>query len=128
MDMQNLRNKVLAMFLGGVAFLVPVGGCPGGPGPDSSSGTLYTPSTDGSSSETGSPTTSSTTETSMPADTTTTGNADMGDPRPDYDLPPPVPCCKFCGPDSKACGDSCIANVLNCHKPPGCACEGVLPQ
>lgn len=125
--MQNLRSKAIGAVFGILAFLVPAGGCPGGPAPD----TMYTPSTDSESSgtDTGStsaPTTSGTTamtDVSTGADSTT---ADT--PQPDFDLPPPVPCCKFCGPNSKACGDSCIANVLNCHKPAGCACEGVLPQ
>lgn len=33
------------------------------------------------------------------------------------------PCCKRCGTTSQACGDSCIANDLTCHKDYGCACE-----
>ncbi len=33
------------------------------------------------------------------------------------------PCCKTCGPDSIACGDSCISSSKSCHKAPGCACE-----
>lgn len=33
-------------------------------------------------------------------------------------------CCKICGPNSKACGDSCISNSKQCRKGPGCACEG----
>ncbi len=32
-------------------------------------------------------------------------------------------CCKVCT-KGKACGDSCIAKHLNCHKPRGCACNG----
>lgn len=32
-------------------------------------------------------------------------------------------CCKYCGPNSKACGDSCISLSYTCHKPPGCACD-----
>ena len=31
-------------------------------------------------------------------------------------------CCKICD-ESQACGDSCIANDLECSQPPGCACE-----
>lgn len=33
-------------------------------------------------------------------------------------------CCKICGPNSKACGDSCISNSDTCYEGPGCACEG----
>ncbi len=33
-------------------------------------------------------------------------------------------CCKVCGVNSKACGDSCISNSYSCSKPPGCACDG----
>lgn len=36
----------------------------------------------------------------------------------------PVPCCRVCT-TGKACGDSCIAENLNCNQPPGCACNGV---
>ncbi len=32
-------------------------------------------------------------------------------------------CCRICTV-GKACGDSCINRQLNCHKPPGCACDG----
>ena len=32
-------------------------------------------------------------------------------------------CCKVCR-EGKACGDSCIARDRDCHKPPGCACDG----
>jgi hypothetical protein len=32
-------------------------------------------------------------------------------------------CCKTCT-TGKACGDSCIAKDLECHQPPGCACNG----
>lgn len=31
-------------------------------------------------------------------------------------------CCKYCGPNSKPCGDSCISKNKNCHKGRGCAC------
>ncbi|RKI09809.1 hypothetical protein D7Y15_23205 [Corallococcus sp. AB030] len=31
-------------------------------------------------------------------------------------------CCKYCGSDSKPCGDSCISLDKTCHKGPGCAC------
>jgi hypothetical protein len=31
-------------------------------------------------------------------------------------------CCKYCGSDSKPCGDSCISLKYTCHKPTGCAC------
>lgn len=37
---------------------------------------------------------------------------------------PPGVCCKTCGPNSKACGDSCISRSYTCHQPPGCACDG----
>ena len=33
-----------------------------------------------------------------------------------------VYCCKECGPNSKPCGDSCIALDKECHKSGGCAC------
>lgn len=36
-------------------------------------------------------------------------------------------CCKYCGTDSKACGDSCISNDKQCHTSGGCACEGNAP-
>ena len=32
-------------------------------------------------------------------------------------------CCKICH-KGKACGDSCIPRDRECHKPPGCACDG----
>lgn len=32
-------------------------------------------------------------------------------------------CCKVCQ-KGKACGDSCIARDKDCHKGPGCACDG----
>ena len=32
-------------------------------------------------------------------------------------------CCKVCS-KGKACGDSCISRDKDCHKPPGCACDG----
>lgn len=32
-------------------------------------------------------------------------------------------CCKICS-TGKACGDSCISRSKQCHKGPGCACEG----
>ena len=35
----------------------------------------------------------------------------------------PRECCKICR-KGKACGDSCIARDKDCHKPPGCACDG----
>ena len=31
-------------------------------------------------------------------------------------------CCKICR-KGKACGNSCIARWMTCHKPPGCACN-----
>lgn len=37
--------------------------------------------------------------------------------------PAAVECCKVCT-KGKACGDSCIAVNKECHKPPGCACNG----
>lgn len=39
----------------------------------------------------------------------------------------PIPllasCCKVCS-TGKACGDSCISRAKQCHKGPGCACDG----
>jgi hypothetical protein len=32
-------------------------------------------------------------------------------------------CCKICK-KGKACGDTCISRDYECHKPPGCACDG----
>jgi hypothetical protein len=32
-------------------------------------------------------------------------------------------CCKVCS-KGYACGDSCISRSKNCHKGPGCACDG----
>lgn len=32
-------------------------------------------------------------------------------------------CCKICH-KGKACGDSCISRDKECHKAPGCACDG----
>lgn len=32
-------------------------------------------------------------------------------------------CCKICR-KGKACGDSCISRSYQCHKGPGCACDG----
>lgn len=32
-------------------------------------------------------------------------------------------CCKMCR-KGKACGDSCISRSYQCHKGPGCACDG----
>ncbi len=32
-------------------------------------------------------------------------------------------CCKTCS-KGKACGDSCISRAKQCHKGPGCACDG----
>jgi len=32
-------------------------------------------------------------------------------------------CCRICR-KGKACGDSCINRQLQCHQPPGCACNG----
>lgn len=37
---------------------------------------------------------------------------------------PEKECCKYCGDNSKACGDTCIANDRRCHTTGGCACEG----
>lgn len=33
-------------------------------------------------------------------------------------------CCKTCGSNSQACGDSCIGLDDECHTSGGCACEG----
>lgn len=32
-------------------------------------------------------------------------------------------CCKVCGSNSKACGDSCISESFNCNVGEGCACN-----
>ncbi|MCB1194478.1 MAG: hypothetical protein KDK90_28860 [Leptospiraceae bacterium] len=32
-------------------------------------------------------------------------------------------CCKYCGSDSQACGDSCVSNSYNCIQNIGCACS-----
>lgn len=32
-------------------------------------------------------------------------------------------CCKICT-TGKACGNSCISRKYQCHKAPGCACNG----
>ena len=48
------------------------------------------------------------------------------DPEPDIDgdgNADEATCCKICI-TSKACGDSCISQSLNCSKPKGCACDG----
>lgn len=45
------------------------------------------------------------------------------------DLPRPTEvvidagCCKVCN-KGKACGNSCISRNYQCHKGPGCACDG----
>ena len=36
-------------------------------------------------------------------------------------------CCRICS-TGKACGDSCIARSLTCHKGFGCACDAAAPQ
>jgi endonuclease YncB( thermonuclease family) len=38
-------------------------------------------------------------------------------------IPLLVSCCKVCSA-GKACGDSCISKSKQCHKGPGCACDG----
>lgn len=50
----------------------------------------------------------------------------LGSAEPQPYEPPPadqLECCKTCH-KGKACGDSCIAREKECHKPPGCACDG----
>jgi len=37
--------------------------------------------------------------------------------------PKPAVCCKVCT-KGIACGNSCISAAKQCHKPPGCACQG----
>ena len=37
--------------------------------------------------------------------------------------PEPVQCCKTCGENSQACGDTCISLEFSCRTEPGCACE-----
>ena len=46
----------------------------------------------------------------LPAPATPSGSSSVG-------------CCKHCGPNSKACGDSCISLSYTCRKGPGCACD-----
>jgi len=41
----------------------------------------------------------------------------------DTALPQAQYCCKVCTV-GKACGDSCISRDKECHRPPGCACDG----
>jgi hypothetical protein len=36
---------------------------------------------------------------------------------------PAQQCCRICR-KGKACGNSCINVDLQCHQPPGCACDG----
>ncbi len=41
-----------------------------------------------------------------------------------YSAPAPQPrCCVVCS-KGQACGNSCISRSKQCHKPPGCACDG----
>ena len=41
-----------------------------------------------------------------------------------YAAPAPQPrCCVVCS-KGQACGNSCISRSKQCHKPPGCACDG----
>jgi hypothetical protein len=46
------------------------------------------------------------------------GRSEERDPEPVS-----VPCCKICR-KGKACGNSCISRAYECHKGPGCACDG----
>ena len=39
----------------------------------------------------------------------------------------PAACCKVCK-KGKACGNSCISKSKTCHKAPGCACDGYMPE
>ena len=39
----------------------------------------------------------------------------------------PAACCKVCI-KGKACGNSCISKSKTCHKAPGCACDGYMPE
>ena len=32
-------------------------------------------------------------------------------------------CCKTCGSEAMACGETCISVELTCHQPDGCACD-----
>ncbi len=69
------------------------------------------------------------TSTPYPVNTPTSQPADSPEivPTASLDQPPSVDvpsfCCKYCGPTSKACGDSCISLNKNCHQPIGCACQ-----
>lgn len=38
-------------------------------------------------------------------------------------VPDSQPCCKVCR-KGYACGNSCISRSKQCHRPPGCACDG----
>jgi hypothetical protein len=49
--------------------------------------------------------------------------APVGRSEPAKSEPVSVPCCKVCR-KGKACGDSCISRAYECHKGPGCACDG----
>jgi len=44
-------------------------------------------------------------------------------PWPDSGVETAQLCCRICR-KGKACGDSCINRQLQCHQPPGCACNG----
>lgn len=41
---------------------------------------------------------------------------------PPAEVPQPAPCCKKCGGNTKACGDSCIPLTQKCRTWAGCAC------
>lgn len=62
------------------------------------------------------PVTATTTPIPLPAFTVTP-------PQRVATVAPPRICCKYCGPNSKACGDSCISKDKNCKKGVGCACN-----
>lgn len=40
----------------------------------------------------------------------------------DEECTPRADCCRVCK-KGKACGDSCIQEILTCHKEDGCACD-----
>ena len=74
------------------------------------------------------------TNTPVPSQPTSTPIPPTNTPIPPTNTPLPQPtpvprptqrtCCKTCV-KGKACGDSCISKDKTCHKPPGCACDGI---
>ncbi|MEQ8967487.1 MAG: hypothetical protein RID91_16860 [Azospirillaceae bacterium] len=74
----------------------------------------------------GSPTTDVATAAALLADLAAPedqGVAPALSPWPDSGVETAQLCCRICR-KGKACGDSCINRQLQCHQPPGCACNG----